>query len=64
MLRGFTRPTARITAELQSADVVADGVEPALTPVYRGVKAEAFRIPTEMVTILAAEQGTKPEGGV
>ncbi len=60
MLRGFTRPTARITAELQSAGVIADGVEPALTPVYRGVKAEAFRIPTEMVTILTAEQGPQP----
>ncbi len=64
MLRGFTRPTARITAELQRAGVVADGVEAALTPIYRGVKAEAFRIPTEMVAILTAEQGTPPEGGM
>lgn len=64
MLRGFTRPTARITAELQSAGIVADGVEPALTPVYHGVKAEAFRIPPEMAAILAAEQDPQPEGEV
>ncbi len=64
MLRGFTRPTARITAELQRAGLVAEDVEPALTPIYRGVKAEAFRIPTEMVAILAAEQSTQPDGGI
>lgn len=64
MLRGFTRPTARITAELQSAGIVADGVEPALTPVYRGVRAEAFRIPIEMTAILTTEQDTQPEGEV
>lgn len=56
MLRGFTRPTARITRDLQEAGIVAAGVQPALEPVYRGdMKAAAFRIPAEMVIILAAE---------
>ncbi|MEV0677597.1 PIN-like domain-containing protein [Actinosynnema sp. NPDC050436] len=53
MLRGFTKPAARITAELQDAGVVRFGVEPALTPVYRGgVKAVEFRIPDEVALIL------------
>jgi PIN like domain len=56
MLRGFTRPTARITQDLQADGVVADGVEPALTPIYDGVKATAFVIPQEMVTILAGDE--------
>jgi hypothetical protein len=65
MLRGFTRPTARITAELQGTGIVPDGVEPALAPIYRGgVRAEAFQIPAEMVAILTAEQGAQPESGV
>ncbi|HEX5114199.1 MAG TPA: PIN-like domain-containing protein [Pseudonocardiaceae bacterium] len=55
MLRGFTRPTARITQELQALGVVADGVEPALTPIYDGMKATAFVIPLEMVAILAED---------
>lgn len=60
-----TRPTARITAELQGTGIVPDGVEPALLPIYRGgVRAEAFQIPAEMVAILTAEQGAEPESGV
>ncbi len=61
MLRGFTRPAARITSDLQSAGLVADGVEAALTPVYYGVKAAAFTIPAEMVEILSADE-TEGEG--
>jgi hypothetical protein len=57
MLRGFTRPAARITRGLQEAGLVAPNVEPALTPIYAGVKAAAFRIPAEMVTILAGVDG-------
>lgn len=58
MLRGFTQPTARITRELQKDGVIAEDVEPALTTIYRGgVKAAAFRIPAEMVAILAADPG-------
>jgi len=58
MLRGFTRPAARITRDLQAEGLVSQGVEPALTPLYIGVKAAAFRIPAEMVTIL--EDGGEP----
>lgn len=61
MLRGFTRPTARITRDLQESGLVANGVDAALTPIYRGgVKAVAFRIPSEMVNILADDE---PLGG-
>jgi len=53
MLRGFTRPTARITRDLQASGAVANGVESALIPIYRGgVKALGFRIPLEMVRLL------------
>jgi hypothetical protein len=34
-------------------------VEPALTPIYDGMKATAFVIPQEMVTILAS--GDQPQ---
>jgi hypothetical protein len=63
MLRGFTRPTARITRDLQAAGLVANGVNAALTPIYRGgVKAVAFRIPPEMVNILAGDEPLHGEG--
>jgi len=53
MLRGFTRPAARITRDLQGVGLVAPDVEAALTPIYAGGgMAQAFRIPAEMVTIL------------
>jgi hypothetical protein len=55
MLRGFTRPTARITSELQYEGLVADGVEAMLVPIYKGVKAAFFRIPPEVVEILRDE---------
>ena len=56
--RDPTRPAARITRDLQAEGLVSQGVEPALTPLYIGVKAAAFRIPAEMVTIL--EDGGEP----
>jgi hypothetical protein len=60
MLRGFTLPTARITRDLQQDGIVTEGVDPVLTTIYRGgVKAAAFRIPTEMATILAADQASE-----
>jgi hypothetical protein len=62
MLRGFTRPTARITQDLQADGVVVDGVEPALTPIYDGVKATAFVIPQEMVAILAEDDQSMRNG--
>lgn len=53
MLRGFTRPAARITRYLQDESLLDGGVEPALTPVYQGgVTAIRFEIPQEMVEIL------------
>lgn len=59
MLRSFTLPTARITRDLQEDGTVAEDVEPVLTTIYRGgVKAAAFRIPTEIVAILAPDQNS------
>jgi hypothetical protein len=63
MLRGFTLPTARITRDLQQEGVVAEDVEPVLTTVYRGgVKAAAFRIPSEIAAILAEDQTSNVTG--
>jgi PIN domain-containing protein len=57
MLRGFTRPSARITADLQRRGLVASDVDPALTALYEGgVKAVTFKIPNEMVSILAEDK--------
>ena len=39
MLRGFTRPTARVTAELQRAGIAADSVAPALSADLPGRRA-------------------------
>jgi hypothetical protein len=53
MLRGFTRPAARITRDLQAEGIVSEGASPVLTPLYEGgVKAIVFEIPTEVVTII------------
>lgn len=53
MLRGFTRPTARITQELEHEGILTGSVTPMLVPVYQGVQAAAFKIPYEVVKILA-----------
>jgi hypothetical protein len=56
MLRGFTRPTARITRALQEEGLLGLGVEPALTPVYAGsATAVQFEIPLDIVEILSTE---------
>ncbi|MCW6007827.1 hypothetical protein K1W54_25265 [Micromonospora sp. CPCC 205371] len=53
MLRGFTRPTSRITADLQRAGRLPDPVTPILKPLYPdGVRASGFRVPAEVVAIL------------
>lgn len=53
MLRGFTRPTSRITADLQRAGLLPDPVTPVLKPLYPdGVRASGFRVPAEVVAIL------------
>ncbi|MFI6332478.1 PIN-like domain-containing protein [Micromonospora chersina] len=69
MLRGFTRPAARITADLQRADLLPDPVTPILKPLYPdGVRASGFRVPPEVVAILRGTVGadgepdTKPDG--
>ncbi|MEJ7757757.1 MAG: PIN-like domain-containing protein [Nocardioidaceae bacterium] len=50
MLRGFTRPSARVTKDLQAAGLLEPGVTPMLTPKYfTGVTAKQFAIPTEVV---------------
>jgi len=60
MLRGFTLPTSRITRDLQREGIVAEGVEPVLTTIYRsGVKASAFRIPAEIAAILTRDQASE-----
>ncbi|MEV0726245.1 PIN-like domain-containing protein [Micromonospora purpureochromogenes] len=58
MLRGFTRPTARITTDLQLAGLLPDPVAPALKPLYpEGVRAAGFRIPAEVAAILRGTAG-------
>jgi len=53
MLRGFTRPSARISQALVEDGLLASGVEPALTPIYEGgMTALHFRIPPEIVEVL------------
>jgi hypothetical protein len=53
MLRGFTRPAARITTDLQRTGLLPDRVTPVLKPLYPdGVRASGFRIPAEVVAIL------------
>ncbi|QLQ39644.1 PIN-like domain-containing protein [Micromonospora robiginosa] len=59
MLRGITRPTARITADLQAAKVLPPSVTPMMAPVYIDAgPLSAIRIPSEVVDILGP--GTTP----
>jgi hypothetical protein len=61
MLRGITRPTARITADLQSEGVLPASVEPMMKSVYVDAgQLTAIRIPPEVVDILI--QGARPSG--
>lgn len=54
MLRGFTRPTARITRDLQDDGLLDADVEPMLTPVYdNSGNAAQFEIPLDVVEILS-----------
>lgn len=54
MLRGFTRPPARITVALQDEGVVPDRVLPILVARYPdGVKASYFSVPSEIPTLYA-----------
>ncbi|MEV6348420.1 hypothetical protein [Actinoplanes sp. NPDC051851] len=61
MLRGFTRPTSRITLELQDEGSVPAGVKPILEALYPDdVRTSGFRIPDEVVDILQDEQDLQP----
>lgn len=54
MLRGFTRPPARLTAALQDEGVVPDRVLPILVARYpEGVKASYFSVPPEIPALYA-----------
>jgi hypothetical protein len=65
MLRGFTRPTARITTELVAEGLLDEGVDPMLTPIYDGgVHAVRFEIPAEVTSILRREARTEPPIGL
>lgn len=56
MLRGFTRPAARITRALQQEGILDHGVEPALTPIYAGSDtAVQFEIPLDIIEILSID---------
>lgn len=62
MLRGFTRPAARITTDLQREGLLPDPVTPVLKPLYPdGVRASGFRIPSEIVAIVRAASGAEPD---
>ena len=63
MLRGFTRPTARITRSLQEDGILSPNVEPMLTPIYEGgVTAVRFEIPLEVVEILSDDDESSSSG--
>lgn len=54
MLRGFTRPVARVTRKLQAEGDVGLRVPDMLRPRYDyGVQANAFEVPREVVDLLA-----------
>lgn len=57
MLRGFTRPVKRVTAELQARGNVPYGVVALLDAVYEtGVKSSHFAVPLEVVELLGEER--------
>lgn len=54
MLRGFTRPPARLTAALQAKRIVPDNVLPIFVARYPdGVKASYFSVPPEIPALYA-----------
>ncbi len=65
MLRGFTRPTARITRDLVAEGILNESVTPMLTPIYEsGVQAVRFEIPDEVTSILRREARPQPPADV
>ncbi|MFJ2368369.1 PIN-like domain-containing protein [Microbacterium sp. NPDC087665] len=60
MLRGFTRPVTRVTAELVARDVIPDGLPPLLDAVYEeGVKSSHFAVPQEVVQLFDAGRNSR-----
>jgi hypothetical protein len=56
MLRGFTKPVKRVTAELQAGGSVPYGVPALLDAAYEtGVKSSHFVVPYEVVALLGGE---------
>ena len=56
MLRGFTRPAARISRDLRNEGLLDVGVGAILTAVYGGgVTAVGFEVPNEVVDIIGVE---------
>jgi hypothetical protein len=62
MLRGFTRPAARITSDLQYEGLVPDGVTPMLEPIYHGVRAAYFKIPSEVTELMQSSKSVTTPG--
>jgi hypothetical protein len=61
MLRGFTRPPARLTAALQAEGVVPERVLPILVARYpEGGKASYFSVPPEIPALYAGLTGEAP----
>lgn len=64
MLRGFTRPTARLTRDLQREGLLDEGVAPMLTPIYEtGVLALRFELPPEVTACLSSPTNPVVETG-
>jgi hypothetical protein len=62
MLRGITRPTARITTEMQSAKLLPPSVTPMMTPLYVDAgPLRAIRIPSEVAETLGQSLLRGPE---
>jgi PIN like domain len=55
MLRGFTRPTSRITGDLQREGILPGPVTPMLVSLYRDdARLTSLRVPVEVVEIIRA----------
>ncbi|MFI5778845.1 PIN-like domain-containing protein [Nocardia sp. NPDC051570] len=55
-LRGFTRPSDRVTRNLQDEGLLDEGIEPMLALIYEGdVTGARFEIPLDVVELLSAD---------
>lgn len=62
MLRGFTRPFTRLTAQLQYRGLIPDGVRPIFSARYpHGVKVSYFIVPPEVPDLMNEIQTLNPE---